>query len=82
MKTVAVLFVILVGLSLWFMPWWHYSEPQKAYTVKMIFGNSKIGYTSEMQVDSVRWISNQQVLVYSDSQELNIKAAYITFKKN
>jgi len=32
--------------------------PPKAYTVKMIFGNSKIGYTSEMQVDSIQWISN------------------------
>lgn len=57
-------------------------EPHKAYTVKMIFGNSKIGYTSEMQVDSLRWISNQQILVYADSHTLNISAAYITFKKN
>ncbi|MEI7829344.1 MAG: hypothetical protein WCI31_06225 [Prolixibacteraceae bacterium] len=82
MKTVTVLFLILIGLSLWFMPRWRYSELQKSYTVKMIFGNSKIGYTSEMQVDSIRWISNQQVLVYVDSHPLSISAAYITFKKN
>lgn len=82
MKTVTVLFIILAGTLLWIMPRLHHSESKKAYTVKMIFGNSKIGYTSEMQVDSVQWISNQQALVYSDSFSLKITAAYITFKKN
>lgn len=82
---VALLFLVFWSLAivtLMFLIEDLYSNPPKAYTVKMIFGNSKIGYTSEMQVDSVRWISNQQVLVYVDSHPLSISAAYITFKKN
>jgi len=61
-------------------------KPTHPYTVYIIQGNTYMSYTSEIQIDSFKWVLNGQftkvATVYKNGQNMVLKADMIYFKKN
>lgn len=55
---------------------------QKSYSVTIIHGSPMISYEATIQVDSIKYISKESAIVYFNGASLQIKADFITFKKN
>lgn len=55
---------------------------QKPYSVTIVHGTPMINYSAILQVDSLKYISKESMIVYLNGSSLWIKADFITFKRN
>ena len=54
----------------------------RPYSVTITNGTPAIPYSSTLQADSVRYFCDTHVRVYVGKDSLDVKAKYITYKKN
>ena len=56
--------------------------PTTSYSVTITNGTPAIPYSSTLQADSVRYFCDTHVRVYVGKDSLDVKAKFITYKKN